>query len=140
MSKGGISIDIPGFGARHILTVLTDYTGTLSRGGRLDVRVRELLCKLAEAVDIHVLIADTFDMAEAELKGAPVTVHRLTADRHDVQRRDYGMQVGVGHCAVLGNGNNDRLLLKTAKGEGGIAIAVDKRRGLGQDRINRQKK
>jgi soluble P-type ATPase len=135
MAKTGISIDIPGFGTRHILAVLTDYTGTLSRGGRLEVGVRELLCQLAEAVDIHVLTADTFGMAETELKGVPVTVHRLTGDRQDVQKQEYGINVGLRHCAVLGNGNNDRLLLKAAKDEGGIAIAVDNGEGCATDAL-----
>lgn len=135
MAKSGIQIDIPGFGVRHILTVLTDYTGTLSRSGRLDVGVRELLCQLAKAVDIHVLTADTFGMAEAELKGVPVIVHWLNGDRQDDQKREYGMKVGLSHCAVLGNGNNDRLLLKAAKDEGGIAIAVDNGEGCATDAL-----
>jgi soluble P-type ATPase len=135
MTKSGIEIEIPGFGTRRIMTVLSDYTGTLSRGGRLDLNVRALLKQLAEAVDIHVLTADTFGMAEAELEGAPVVVHRLNQDGQDIQKRDYGMQAGLAHCAVLGNGNNDRLLLKAAKDEGGIAIAVDNGEGCARDAL-----
>jgi soluble P-type ATPase len=135
MTKRGIEIEIPGFGTRRIMTVLTDYTGTLSRGGRLDLSVRALLSQIAEAVDIHVLTADTFGTAETELKSAPVVVHRLNQGGQDVQKRDYGIQVGIGHCAVLGNGNNDRLLLKAAKDEGGIAIAVDNGEGCATDAL-----
>jgi soluble P-type ATPase len=135
MAKSGIEIDVPGFGARRIITVLTDYSGTLSRGGRLDVGVRQLLRQLAESVDVHVLTADTFGMAEAELGGVPVLMHRLNQGGQDVQKREYGMRVGVGHCAVLGNGNNDRLLLKAAKDGGGIAIAVDNGEGCATDAL-----
>lgn len=135
MAKRGIEIEIPGFGTRRITTVLTDYTGTLSRGGRLDLSVRARLTQLAEAVDIHVLTADTFGTAESELKGVPVVMHRLNQGGQDVQKRDYGMQVGIRHCAVLGNGNNDRLLLKAAKDEGGIAIAVDNGEGCATDAL-----
>ena len=135
MAKSGIEIDIPGFGTRRIMTVLTDYTGTLSRGGRVDASIRALLTQLAEAVDIHVLTADTFGTAEAELKGVPVVMHRLNLDGQDVQKRDYGLQVGVRHCAVLGNGNNDRLLLKAAKDGGGIAVAVDNGEGCATDAL-----
>jgi hypothetical protein len=53
MSKAGISLDIPGFGLRHISKLLTDYTGTLSCGGRLTVGVRESLNKIAEASVLH---------------------------------------------------------------------------------------
>ena len=135
MAKNGIAIDIPGLGARHIQSVLSDYTGTLSQGGRLDDGVRELLCQLAETVEIHVLTADTFGMADAELDGIPLRVRRLEGDRLDAQKRDYGIQIGLGHCAVLGNGNNDRLLLKAAKEEGGIAIAVDNGEGCATDAL-----
>lgn len=135
MAKTGIRIDIPGLGARHILTVLTDYTGTLSRGGRLVDGVRELLCELAESVDIHVLTADTFGMAETELKDAPVILHRLHGDRQDTQKRVYGIKIGLAQCAVLGNGNNDRLLLKAAKDAGGISIAVDNGEGCATDAL-----
>ncbi len=135
MTKSGITIDIPGIGLRHVHTVLTDYTGTLSRGGRLDVGVREHLCKLAQVVDIHVITADTFGIAEDELRGIPVTFHRLTGDQQDVQKQEHGTSVGLRQCAVLGNGNNDRLLLKAAKDEGGLAIAVDNGEGCATDAL-----
>jgi soluble P-type ATPase len=135
MAKSGISIDIPGFGLRHLQLMLTDYTGTLSRGGRLDDSTRELLRKLSETVDIHVITADTFGVAEDELKGVPIIFHRLDGDRQDVQKQEYGEKWGLKRCAVLGNGNNDRLLLKAAKERGGIAIAVDNGEGCATDAL-----
>jgi len=125
MAKSGIPIDIPGFGRRQIHTLLSDYTGTLARGGRLEAAVRELLARLAELIDIHVLTADTFGFAEHELQGLSLNCHRLADDRQDVQKEAFGRSVGLKHCVVLGNGNNDRLLLKAAKQAGGLAIAVD---------------
>ncbi len=135
MAKTGISIEIPGFGFRHIRMILTDYTGTLSRGGRLDGGVRELLRQLCETVDVHVMTADTFGTAEGELKGIPVIFHRLNGSRQDVQKQEYGMKLGLQHSAVLGNGNNDRLVLKAAKEAGGIAIAVDNGEGCATDAL-----
>jgi soluble P-type ATPase len=135
MGKCGISIDIPGFGARQVLAVLTDYTGTLSRSGRLTVGVRELLCKLVEVVDVYVITADTYGVAEDELTGIPIIFHRLTGDQQNIQKQEYGKKVGLQHCAVLGNGNNDSLLLKAAKEEGGIAIAVDNGEGCATDAL-----
>ena len=35
MNKPGITIDIPGFGKRHIRVVVSDYTGTHSFGGAI---------------------------------------------------------------------------------------------------------
>lgn len=135
MGKPGISIDIPGFGARHIDTILSDYTGTLSKGGQLSLGVRDRLIRLAGVVDIHILTADTFGLAYEELKGIALARHQLEGQGHDVQKRDYGMKVGLQRCAVFGNGNNDRLLLKAAKEAGGIAIAVDNGEGCAVDAL-----
>ncbi len=88
MAKPGISIDIPGFGLREINTLLTDYTGTLSRGGRLVSGVRDRLLSLSSAIEIHVITADTFGFAREELKGIPLTHHRLEGDDHDIQKRE----------------------------------------------------
>jgi soluble P-type ATPase len=135
MAKTGISIDIPGFGRREIRTLLTDYTGTLSRGGRVAPDVRERLVRLADLVDIHVVTADTFGLAAKELQAVPHEHCRLQGDCHDRQKRDYGRKLGLEHCAVFGNGNNDRLLLQAAKESGGIAVAVDNGEGCAVEAI-----
>ena len=135
MAKSGISIDIPGFGLRQVCAIVTDYTGTLSRGGRLVPGVKERLFKLAESMVIHVITADTFGFAQEELKGVPLTHHRLEGEDHDIQKRQYGQKLGLQHCAVFGNGNNDRLLLKAAKELGGLAIVVDYGEGCVTDAL-----
>ncbi len=135
MSKPGISIDIPGFGRKHIATILTDYTGTLSCGGRMTNGVRDSLLRLAELLEIHVITADTFGYAGEELRGVPINLVRLEGERHDLQKQKYGASLGLEHCAVFGNGNNDRLLLKAAKESGGIAIAVDNGEGCATDAL-----
>lgn len=136
MAKPGISIDIPGFGLRQIDAILTDYTGTLARGGRLVPGVKERLLKLTESIEIHVLTADTFGFAQGELRGIPLTYCRLEGeDHHDIKKREYGQKLGLQHCAVFGNGNNDRLLLKAAKEMGGVAIAVDNGEGCATDSL-----
>lgn len=137
MAKTGISIDIPGFGRREIHTLVTDYTGTLSRGGRIDPGVKERLVRLSEIVEIHVVTADTFGFAQKELEGIALTCHRLEAAQtdHDVRKREYGEKLGLQHCAVLGNGNNDRLILAAAKESKGLAIAVDNGEGCAIDTL-----
>jgi soluble P-type ATPase len=135
MKKAGISIDIPGFGLRHITTMLTDYTGTLSREGRLGEGIKDGLRRLSKLLDIHVITADTYGFAEEELKGVPVEFFLLSGEHHDVQKREYGGKLGLDHCVVFGNGNNDRLLLRAAKESGGIAISVDNGEGCATDAL-----
>ncbi len=136
-SGTGIAIDIPGFGRREICALLTDFTGTLSRGGKLAPGVKDRLVRLSAVIDIHVLTADTFGSAEKELAGIALTLHRLEGEGggHDVQKRNLGRQFALRSCLVLGNGNNDRLLLASAREEGGVAIAVDNGEGCATDAL-----
>lgn len=117
--KPGILIEIPGFGKLELRAIVSDYTGTHSRGGKITHDVERRLIHLSELVDIHILTADTFGTAERELKEMPVSIHRLGAEGQDVQKMDFVRRCEPHHVAALGNGNNDRLLLKTVKEAGG---------------------
>jgi soluble P-type ATPase len=135
MAKDGILIEIPGLGQRHIGLLLSDFSGTLSSSGRVYPAVKEMLIQLAEEIDVHVVTSDTYGTVQSELEGLPLALHLLHGDRHDLQKEELGRRLGLEHCAVLGNGNNDRLLLKAAKEAGGIAIAVDNGEGCATDAL-----
>lgn len=128
MSKPGIVIEIPGFGSRTIDLVVSDYTGTLALGGKLTSGVREKLLELQKLLDIHIVTSDSFGQARQELQGI-LTPHILGAERHDVEKQDYVSKFNLQHVAAFGNGNNDRLLLRTIKEAGGLAVAVDNGEG-----------
>jgi soluble P-type ATPase len=134
MKKPGIVIEIPGFGTREIHTVISDYTGTLSTGGRLGSGVRDKLLKLLESVDISVISSDSFGTAASELAGI-VEPEILRTNRHDVEKRDYATRFDLGNVAAFGNGNNDRLLLKVVKEGAGLAVAVDNGEGCALDAL-----
>jgi len=128
MSKRGIDIHIPGFGRRHIKMLCSDYTGTLSRSGKLVDGVRERLCDLSQRLDIHVVTSDTRKTARAQLRGVPLTLQdAISVERHDAYKRDYLENLGVdlNQIVVFGNGRNDRLWLKAVREAEGLAIAVD---------------
>jgi soluble P-type ATPase len=135
MKKPGITIDIPGFGKVQINSILSDYTGTLACGGKLVAGVKDRLLRLAELVDIHVVTADSFGTAEKELKGLPIVCKRLKAQREDVQKAHYAVELNPHYVASFGNGNNDRLHLKVVKEAGGLAIAVENGEGCALDAI-----
>jgi soluble P-type ATPase len=114
MKKPGIKIVIPRFGSFSIKAVVSDYTGTLACGGRLAQGVDQRLVALSKLVDIHVITADTFNTADNQLKGLPLSRHRLQTNAHDKEKANYVLRK-VGNpkfVAALGNGNNDRLLMR----------------------------
>jgi soluble P-type ATPase len=134
MTKPGIAIDIPGFVGRDIRIVVSDYTGTQSRGGSVRPAVRKRLKKLAKLVDLHIVTADSFGTAKKELKGI-VKPYYLRTGRHDVEKAGYVSRFELAHVAAFGNGNNDRLMLKAVKEGGGLAVAVDNGEGCAIDAL-----
>ena len=118
--KTMLEIDIPGFGYVRLQHLISDFTGTLSVRGRLATGVKELLTNVAAILDVHVLTADTFGQACSELAGVPCQVHIIEGDNEDLQKEQYVRNLGAENVVALGNGNNDRRMLKAAR----IGIAV----------------
>ncbi len=116
-------LEIPGFGKVSLRHLVTDYTGTLSVDGKLLPGLRERINKVAEILEIHVLTADTFGKAREELEGLRVKVKVLDGEDHDLKKAQYVRELGPESVMALGNGNNDRLMLKEAKI--GVAICLD---------------
>jgi soluble P-type ATPase len=124
-------LDIPGFGFIRLEHLVSDFTGTLSVDGKLLPGVRERLNKIAEFLHVHILTADTFGKAREELKGINCEIHILEGENHDIQKEDYVKILDAERVVALGNGNNDRRMLKAAR----IGIAVSEGEGCSVDAI-----
>jgi len=132
-NKSGLDFTIPGFGDRHIQTLLSDYDGTLCCGGEATDDIKEKLTRLADSVEVHILTADRNVKSGGNFGSLPVHIHILSEKDQDVQKRDYLAAFDAKSVAVLGNGNNDRLLLEAVKTAGGLCIAVDNGEGCSVD-------
>lgn len=126
-----IEIDIPGFGMVHLEHLVSDFTGTLSVDGILLPRIEARLNKLSEVVKVHILTADTFGKAQSALRNVNCEMHILTGENHDLQKEEFVNKLGAGSVVALGNGKNDRKMLKAAK----IGIAVTEGEGCAVDAI-----
>ena len=126
-----ITIDIPGFGPVHLSHLVSDFTGTLSVDGYLLPGVKESLNRLSEKLTVHILTADTFGRAREALAGVSCQIHILTGPDHDVQKEEYIKKIGPEKVIALGNGNNDRRMLKSAK----VGIAVTEEEGCAVEAI-----
>ena len=66
-----LEIDIPGYRALRLAHLVLDYNGTLACDGALVDGVGDRLAALAGMLTIHILTADTFGKARAQLVGVP---------------------------------------------------------------------
>lgn len=115
-----IEIDIPGHKKLRLEHLVLDYNGTLACDGQLIPGVAGELRTLAENMQIHVLTADTFGKARSGLMGIPCKLSILPVENQDIGKLAYVKGLGASSAVCVGNGRNDRQMLK----ESALGIAV----------------
>ena len=120
-----IKVEIPGHKVLHIEHVVLDYNGTMAIDGELIAGVADLLVRLADHLDVHVVTADTFGKARSQLQGVPCTLTILPAGDQAEAKRTYVQQLGAERTVCMGNGRNDRMMLD----EAALGLVVVQREG-----------
>jgi soluble P-type ATPase len=120
-----IEINIPDFGRLHLSHLVLDYNGTLAFDGQLISGVADLLGLLAEHLQIHIITADTFGSVHQAFGGSVFTIHVLSPGSEEEGKAIYVRHLGSMSSVCIGNGRNDRLMLK----EAGLGIAVLQQEG-----------
>jgi len=115
-----MEINVPGKGILEITGIILDYNGTIAVDGFLIPGVQDVLNELSKDIDIHIVTADTFGMARAELAGVRCSFKVLGLEKQSQAKLEYLMETGAGNTACIGNGRNDRLMLR----ESILGIAV----------------
>ena len=118
-----IEIAIPGYRKLQLRHVVFDYNGTLAVDGELLPGVEEALKGLAKELQIHILTADTFGKVKSRVEGIPCELSILPVENQDTGKLDYVKSLGAEHTVCMGNGRNDRLMLKEASL--GIAVILE---------------
>ena len=109
-----IEITIPGYKTLKLEHLVLDHNGTLAVDGILLSGVKERLKALSADLKIHVLTADTFGKARSQLEDVPCKLSILPLDDQDTGKLAYIKKLGSERTACIGNGRNDRLMLKEA--------------------------
>ncbi|RYD65127.1 MAG: ATPase P [Verrucomicrobiaceae bacterium] len=109
-----IDLDIPGLEVFSIRHLVLDYNGTLALNGNLLPGVLDVLGMLAPSLEIHVVTADTFGTAAAQLVGLPVKLTVLPENDQAEAKLEYVRNLGVESVIAIGNGRNDRKMLEAA--------------------------
>jgi len=109
-----IDITIPGHRTFRFQHLVMDYNGTLALDGTLLEGVRPRLELLAEQLHLHVITADTFGLAQEQLRGINCKLIILPGKEQASAKVDYVHSLGDEQVAAIGNGRNDRLMLEAA--------------------------
>ena len=115
-----LELNIPDYGQFVIRHLVCSYSGTLGVEGRINLGVKDQLNQVAEILNIHVVTADTFGLAQRGLLGVNCKLTILSNENQSAAKRDYVQQLGAEQTIALGSSRNDRLMLQTAA----IGIAV----------------
>ncbi len=109
-----LELEIPGFKDLRLSHLVLDYNGTLACDGRPLEGVQERLTTLAERLDILILTADTFGTVQGQVAGWPCRVEVVPRGEEAEAKLRRVRDLGAGQTAAIGNGRNDRLMLREA--------------------------
>lgn len=124
-----IEIDIPGCGELCLRYAVLDFNGTLAVDGALLDGVEELLTRVAERLDLHIVTADTFGTVASAIEGLPIELATLSRGGQAEAKKQYVRNLGSGQTVAIGNGRNDRLMVK----EAALGIAVIEKEGAASE-------
>ena len=124
-------LNIPDFGPLNLEYLVLDYNGTLALDGKPVKGAKELILELKGMMNVQVLTADTLGGCRKNLEGWPVEVTILGEGPEAEAKMAHIESLGPSGCACVGNGRNDRLMLKNAA----LGIAVMAEEGLAPEAL-----
>ena len=110
---------------------MLDFNGTLAIDGRLIAGVKTRLNRLAPAMAVHVITADTYGKARASLRGVHCALEILKRGGEDRAKAALVRRLGARTVACVGNGRNDRMMLRQAA----LGIATMQREGAAVEAV-----
>jgi soluble P-type ATPase len=126
-----LQISIPGYGELRLEHLVLDYNGTLACDGETLEGVLPSLETLAEDLEVHVVTADTFGKVQSRMQSAPCKLVVLPQENQDLGKLKYVEQLDAQRVVSIGNGRNDRLMLKRAA----LGIAVVEEEGTAAETV-----
>jgi P-type E1-E2 ATPase len=115
-----ISIEIPGWENITIENVVLDLNGTIATDGKISLDVKEKIKALSQKTKVYILTADTQGTAGDESKEIGIELVKIPSEDSKDKKFDFVKTLNLDRTIVIGNGNNDQLILK----EAALGIAV----------------
>ena len=127
-----IRIDIPGWGNTDIENIILDLNGTIATDGKIPSEIKEKINSLSKKVKIVILTVDTQGTANEEIQDMNVDLVKIAGEDSKEGKFDALKTLNPEMTVVIGNGNNDQLILKEAAlgiavlGDEGVSISAMK--------------
>jgi len=109
-----IEVAIPGFGLLKLEHLVLDYNGTLAVDGNLLPGVADALTELSRTLRVRVITADTFGKVRSQMAHLPVEITVLPSEQIHLAKLAFIRALGPTITVAIGNGRNDREMLKEA--------------------------
>lgn len=109
-----LSIPIPGRRTLQLQHLVLDYNGTIALDGELMPGVEERLARLAAAVTIHILTADTHGTVRAKCGHLNAQIQTFPQEGAALCKAEIVRRLEGGACCI-GNGYNDLEMLQEAQ-------------------------
>lgn len=109
-----MKFEIPEYGTFNIKNLVFDYNGTLAEDGIVKMENIRKLEELSAEFDIYVVTADTYGTVEKMFEGTPVKVNIISRENGSKDKESLVEELGREETIAIGNGYNDRLMLKAA--------------------------
>jgi len=119
-------IVIPGRELINVTHVILDFNGTIAVDGKLINGVADKINQLSEDVSFTIVTADTYGTVKNELLGVNCQLVNLSQDGQFKDKLDVLMSLGKDNTVCVGNGFNDRIVLK----ESILGISILQEEGL----------
>lgn len=126
-----IEVNIPGYRKFQLEHLVLDYNGTIAFDGALIDGVKECLAELSQMLTVHVITADTFGSVKQALEDIDCKLAEIPLDHQDMAKLEYVKTLGREQTVSMGNGVNDRLMLKASA----LGVAVIQREGAASETL-----
>lgn len=109
-----ITIEIPEWGNITIENIVLDLNGTIATDGKISVEVKEKIKTLSQKTKVYILTADDQGTAGNVGKDIGIELVRIPTEGSKNKKFDFVKTLNLDRTIVIGNGNNDQLILKEA--------------------------
>jgi P-type E1-E2 ATPase len=107
-------LNIPGRESLKIENVVFDYNGTLAVDGSMSSEVKDLLLKLKDMLNVHILTADTYGTVSKECQHLNLNVKTFPRENAGQAKEEIVKGLGGNRTVCIGNGFNDIQMLSEA--------------------------